>query len=203
MQRFFRKKVRLIEEAKRKTIHICGIAIPVLYYFLQKDLVVLGFVFSFFIIVVIEWLRFRGVVSLPLLREKENREIGAYVFFAIGAFISILIFEKSIAIASILMLAIGDAASALAGVVKSVDKPEMYEKRMKPPEVMLVMFTVSFIIGCLVLHSLPVAVFGAIGAVIADGVPLRVHSVIIDDNLTIPLFSGALMSFGSICFTNF
>ncbi len=201
MQRFFfRKKVRLIEEAKRKTIHICGVAIPVLYYFLQKDLVVLGFVFSFIIIVVIEWLRFRGVVSLPFLREKENREIGAYVFFVIGAFISILIFEKSIAIASILMLAIGDAASALAGVVKSSDgnETEMYEKRMKPPEVMLVMFIVSFIIGCLVLHSLPVAVFGAIGAVIADGVPLRVHSVIIDDNLTIPLFSGALMSFCSI-----
>ena len=26
----------LIEEAKRKTIHICGISIPILYYFLQS-----------------------------------------------------------------------------------------------------------------------------------------------------------------------
>lgn len=187
----------LREEAKRKTIHICGVAIPVLYFFLPKHLVVLGFVFSFFVIFVLEWLRFRGVISLPFLRqsEKEKKRIGAYVFFVIGAFISILIFEKSIAIASILMLAIGDSASALAGAVKSEDNSGMYEKRIKPPEVMLVMFAVSFIIGYFVLHSLPVAAFGAIGAVIADGVPLKVYGVIIDDNLTIPLFSGILMSF--------
>jgi len=188
----------LKEEAKRKTIHICGVAIPVLYYFFPQDLVVLGFIFSFFIIFILEWLRFRGVVSLPFLRRNEKKEIGAYVFFVAGAFMSILIFEKSIAIASIVMLAIGDAASGMVGAVRSVDKTETYEKRTKPPEVMLIMFTVSFIIGYLILQSLPVAIFGAIGAVIADGVPLRVYGILIDDNLTIPLFSGMLMSFGSI-----
>ncbi|NMX22245.1 hypothetical protein C5S30_07505 [ANME-1 cluster archaeon GoMg4] len=187
----------LREEAKRKTIHICGVAIPVLYLFLPKDLIVLGFVLSLFIIFIIEWLRFRGVVSLPFLRknEEEKKEIGAYVFFVIGAFISILIFEKSIAIAAICMLAIGDAASALAGEVMSVNNPEMQGKRMKPPTVMLVMFVTCLIIGCLILHSLPVAVCGAIGATIADGVPFKVQKVAINDNLTIPLFSGLLMSF--------
>ncbi len=185
----------LREEAKRKTIHICGVAIPVLYYFLPKDLIVLGFVLSLFIIFIIEWLRFRGVVSLPFLRKNEKKEIGAHVFFVIGAFISILIFEKSIAIAAICMLAIGDAASALAGEVMSVNNPEMQGKRMKPPAVMLVMFVTCLIIGWLALHSLPVAVFGALGAAIADGVPFKVQKVAINDNLTIPLFSGLLMSF--------
>jgi len=51
------------------------------------------------------------------------------------------------------------------------------------------------IIGWLTLHSLPMAVSGAIGATIADGVPFKVQKVAIDDNLTIPLFSGVLMSF--------
>jgi len=183
------------EEAKRKTIHICGIAIPVLYLFLQKDLIILGFVLSFFVICIIEWLRFRGLVSLPFLRNKEQNKIGAYVFFVIGAFISILIFEKNIAIAAIFMLAIGDAVSGMAGAVLNMDKKEMYEKRMKRPLVMLVMFVTCLIIGWLVLHSLPMAVFGAIGATIADGVPFKVQKVAIDDNLTIPLFSGVLMSF--------
>lgn len=84
----------LREEAKRKTIHTCGVAIPVFYFFFPKHLVVLGFVFSSFVIFVLEWLRFRGVISLPFLRqsEKEKKKIGAYVFFVIGAFISILIF---------------------------------------------------------------------------------------------------------------
>ncbi len=185
----------LREEAKRKTIHICGIAIPVLYLFLQKDLIILGFVISFFAICIIEWLRFRGLVSLPFLRNKEQRKIGAYVFFVIGAFISILIFERNIAITTIFMLAIGDAVSGMAGAVLNADNPELYEKRMKRPVVMLVMFVTCLIIGWLTLHSLPVAVFGAIGATIADGVPLRVYGVTIDDNLTIPLFSGMLMSF--------
>ena len=188
----------LREEAKRKTVHICGVAIPVLYLFLPKDLIVLGFVLSLFIIFIIEWLRFRGVVSLPFLRKNEKKEIGAHVFFVIGAFISILIFEKSIAIAAICMLAIGDAASALAGEVMSVNNPEMQGKRMKPPTVMLVMFVTCLIIGWLVLHSLPVAVFGALGATIADGVPFKVQKVAINDNLTIPLFSGLMMSFGSL-----
>ncbi len=185
----------LREEAKRKTIHICGIAIPVLYLFVQKDLIILGFVISLFVICILEWLRFRGLVSLPFLRNKEQKKIGAYVFFVIGAFISILIFEKNIAIAAIFMLAIGDAVSGMAGTVLNADNPELYENRMKRPLVMLVMFVTCLIIGWLALHSLPVAVFGAIGATIADGVPLRVYEITIDDNLTIPLFSGMLMSF--------
>ena len=185
----------LKEEAKRKTIHICGVAIPVLYLFLQKDLIILGFILSLVIICIIEWLRFRGLVSLPFLRNKEQKKIGAYVFFVIGAFISILIFEMSIAITAILMLAIGDAVSGMAGAVLNVDNPELYEKRMKPPAVMLVMSVTCLVIGWLVLHSLPMAVLGAIGATIADGVPLRVYRVTIDDNLTIPLFAGVLMSF--------
>ena len=105
----------LREEAKRKTIHLCGIAIPVLYLFLQRELLILGFLLAFLLAGSIEWLRFRGVVSLPCLREKEHKKIGGYVFFLIGAFISIILFEKSVAIVAILMLAIGDAASALAG----------------------------------------------------------------------------------------
>jgi len=185
----------LREEAKRKTIHICGIAIPVLYLFLQKDLIIIGFVLAFFGIFVIEWLRFRGLVSLPFLRNKERKKIGAYVFFVIGAFISILIFEKSIAIAAIFMLAIGDAVSGMAGAVLNADSPELHERRMKRPLVMLVMFVTCLIIGWLALHSLPMTVFGAFGATIADGVPFKVQKVAIDDNLTIPLFSGVLMSF--------
>jgi dolichol kinase len=185
----------LKEEAKRKSVHICGVAIPVLYLLLQKDLIILGFVLAFFGICIIEWLRLSGVISLPFLRDKEQKKIGAYVFFVIGAFISILIFEKSIAIAAILMLAIGDAVSGMAGTVLTVDKSEIYEKGMKSPAVMLVMFVTTVIVGWLVLHSLPVAVSGAIGATIADGVPLRVYGATIDDNLTIPLFSGMLMSF--------
>jgi len=188
----------LREEAKRKTIHSCGVAIPVVYLFLQKDLIILSFLISFVIISIIEWLRFRGLVSLPFLRKNERKKIAAYVFFMIGAFISVLIFEKHIAIAAILMLALGDTISALAGALMTVDNAEGYEKSIKPPEVMLVMFMTSLFIGYLVLGSVPIAILGTIGATLADGVPLKVQGISVDDNLTIPLFSGILMSCGAM-----
>jgi len=188
----------LREEAKRKTIHSCGIAIPVVYLFLQKEVIILSFLISFVIISIIERLRFRGLVSLPFLRTNERKKMAAYVFFMIGAFISVLIFEKRIAIAAILMLALGDTISALAGALMTVDNAERYEKSIKPPEVTLVMFMTSLLIGYLVLGSLPIAVLGTIGATLADGVPLKVQGISVDDNLTIPLFSGILMSCGSM-----
>ena len=186
----------LKEEAKRKTIHICGAVIPVLYLFVSKEVMLFAFVLALIIVFVLEWSRLRGILSLPCIRNKEQQEIGAYVFFMIGAFLTILFFEKRIAIAAIFMLAIGDAASALAGAVMNEAQPALCERSMKPPAVMLVMFAISLILGWLVLHSLPVAVLGAFGAMLADGVPLRIQTVQLDDNLTIPLFSGVLMSFG-------
>ncbi|RZN39773.1 MAG: hypothetical protein EFT35_03660 [Methanophagales archaeon ANME-1-THS] len=187
----------LCEEAKRKTIHSCGVAIPVVYLFSEKEVIILAFLSAFFIISIIEWLRFRGLIALPFLRTTERKKIAAYVFFMIGAFISILIFEKRIAIAAILMLALGDTVAALAGALMTGDNP-WYEKRIKPPEVMLAMFMTSLLIGYLVLGSLPIAVLGTIGATVADGVPLKVQGISVDDNLTIPVFSGILMTCGAM-----
>jgi dolichol kinase len=184
-------------EVRRKALHLCGGIIPVLYLLFPKDWIILGFLIGFCIIVLLEWLRFRGSITLPALREREYRNIPGYVFFVIGAFLSILIFEKSIAITAILMLALGDTASALTGVLTDAE-PRWHESRRKRLEVMLVMFVTCFVIGWLVLFSIPIAAFGALGATVADGVPLRLRGYHLDDNLTIPLFAGALMSVGAI-----
>jgi dolichol kinase len=184
-------------EVQRKALHLCGVIIPLLYLLVSKHWIILGFLIGFCIIVLLEWLRFRGLITLPALREREHRNIPAYVFFVIGAFLSILIFEKSIAITAILMLALGDTASALTRVLIDAE-PRWHEKRRKRLEVMLVMFVTCFVIGWLVLFSIPVATFGALGATVADGVPLSIRGYHLDDNLTIPLFAGALMSVGAM-----
>ena len=111
-----------------------------------------------------------------------------------------MVFPKQVAIASILILAIGDTASGIVLTVKGgpLESREGYKKRIKPPEVILVMFIVSFLVGYLIVNSLPMATFGAVGAAIADGVLLRIHGSTIDDNLTIPLYSGFLMNLGML-----
>ena len=184
-------------EVRRKALHVCGVIIPVLYHLFPRDWIILGFLFGVIIIVFLEWLRFRGRITLPALREREHRTIPAYVFFIIGAFLSILIFEKSIAITAILMLALGDTVSALTRVLIDAE-PRLPEGRRKRLEVMLMMFVTCFVIGWLLRFSLPVAAFGALGATVADGVPLRLRGYYLDDNLTIPLFAGTLMTVGAM-----
>jgi glycerol-3-phosphate acyltransferase PlsY len=136
------------------------------------------------------------MVSVPFLRDREKKKVGGHAFFMVGVFISILLFDKQIAIASIFMLAIGDAASGIAQTVKrrTLDRRAAYRRGIKPPAVILVMLSVCFLVGYYILDSLTVAICGAIGATIADGVHLRIHGISIDDNLTIPLYSGFLMS---------
>lgn len=186
-------------EARRKMIHCLGATIPLLYLFFPKQWLLLGFLVGFAIIALLEWLRLHGRLSLPCLRDYEGKRIGAYVFFVVSAFLSILLFEKRIAIAAILMLTFGDTVSALAGAVLTSGQPDPHGKRLKPPGVMLAMFLTSLLIGLLVLSPGLAAVLGASGATIADGVPLQVRRVPVNDNLTIPLVSGCLMSIGSIC----
>jgi len=196
-EKFMSRPGILKEEIIRKFIHISsGIVISVIYAISQRDLLIIGLLLSLFIIFFFEALRFKGMVSVPFLRDREKKKVGGHAFFMVGAFISILLFDKQIAIASIFMLAIGDAASGIAQTVKrgTLDGRAAYRRGIKPPDVILVMLSVCFLVGYYILDSLTVAICGAIGATIADGVHLRIYGISIDDNLTIPLYSGFLMS---------
>jgi dolichol kinase len=188
------------EEILRKLVHIgSGIAISVAYTIFQKNLLITVLLFSLFVVFSLEVLRLKGILSVPLLRDMEKKKIGGHAFFMMGAFMSVLVFDKQIAIASVLMLAIGDAASGMAQSVKrgTLGIEKGYGTSIKPADEILVMFGFSFLVGYVAVDSLPVAACGAIGATIADGVILKTYNFIMDDNLTIPLYSGLLMSLAS------
>lgn len=193
----------LRDEILRKAIHIgAGIAISVLYSMYQRNLLIALLLLSLFFVFSLEALRLKGILTVPLLRDMEKKKIGAYAFFMMGAFMSILLFERQIAIASILMLAIGDAASGIAQSIKrgTLNIREGYKRGMKPPDEILIMFGVSFLVGYVIVDSITMAICGAIGAAIADGVILKIYGIVIDDNLTIPLYSGLLMSLAARAF---
>ena len=171
-----------------------------LYAFSEKN--VLVFVHLFFLVVIwlLEFLRVKGAIMVPFLRVRERKVVGAHAFFMLSTFISILVFDMRIAIASILMLTIGDTASGAAQLCKrdSLRSIEGREAVLKPPGVILIMFIVSFLVGYLSLGSMRIAICGALGAAVADGLQLKLRDVIIDDNLTIPLYAGLFMSLASL-----
>lgn len=104
------------------------------------------------------------------------------------------------------MLALGDAASGLAGAMLSCGniRNNSAKYRVKPIQIMAVMYLVCVLVG-LVLLSLPLApdmtslsfgvyAAGAIGATLGDAVPIRIMGRHVDDNLMIPLLSGTFMT---------
>ncbi len=196
-------------ELRRKAFHLTGSLIPIVYYFLDRETALIGLSIINAVLLLIEWLRLKGKIELPrvLLRPHENKQVAAYIYFQTAALISILVFDKTIAIAALLMLAFGDTASGLAGsMIKGGDIRNYNSKKIviKPLPIMAAMFVVCVVTGLVLLSlplakdmaylSLPVYVAGAAGATLGDAIPLRINGRPVDDNLMIPLLSGVFMS---------
>jgi len=208
----------LIKEVTRKSVHMAGFIIPLAYYFFIPRawlLVVLGAGVA--VAAFLELIRTSGNPVFPkiLLRGHEEKGVlGGYFFAVLSAFLAVLIFDKTVAIAAMLFLDFGDGITGLAGAIMTMygnkaDKRDYDHKpgtiagelsdavrHHKSPWLMAVMFVVCGLIGLALYPSLsPLAIIlGALGAVVADAFPWRFFGFIVDDNLSIPLLSGALMT---------
>jgi dolichol kinase len=199
----------LSSELRRKAFHLIGSLIPIVYYFLDRETALIGLSIINAVLLLIEWLRLNGKIELPkvLLRPHENKQVAAYIYFQTAALISILVFDKTIAIAALLMLAVGDTASGLAGSMirgGNIRNHDTKKIAIKPLPIMAAMFVACLMTGLVLLSlplakdmaylSLPVYAAGAAGATLGDAIPLRIHGRPVDDNLMIPLLSGVFMS---------
>ncbi len=195
-------------ELQRKAFHVSGSLIPIIYYFINRETALFYLAIINAVLLFIEWQRLSGRIRLPsiLLRPHEEKQVAAYIYFQIAALLSILFFDKTIAIAALLMLAIGDTVSGLAGAVLKRGNVRYSHNKIiiKPLPIIAIMFAACLIIGLLLSHlpqatdmaHLSFAVFatGAVGATIGDAIPLRVQGTPVDDNLMIPLLAGLFMS---------
>ena len=191
------------QELLRKTIHLfTNSLIPLVYLFLKIPrfwmAVLLGIV-SFGIVIIdlgrtrYSWIsKIFGKLFNRMLRshELDGKLTGAtYVF--IGAFISVAIFPKEIAVLALLFTAIGDTAAALYG--RKFGKIRIWNKTLEGSIVGLI---TCFII-VLFFPQIPniVKFSGAFAAMFIELLPIK-----IDDNLRIPIFSGFAMYGLSILF---
>ena len=209
----------LAREASRKAVHVAGVAIPLAYYFfLSRELVLLILGAAVLAAAVLESIRLSGNPIFPglLMRGYEEKGvIGGYFFALLSSFLAVFLFDKAVAVAAMLFLDVGDAVTGLAGAVmtmltgrKEADKRDYgtQERSLaeelwyafshpKSPVLMAVMFAACGLIGFFLRPSLsPAAIAaGSLGAVVADAFPWRFFGLTVDDNLSIPLLSGALM----------
>jgi dolichol kinase len=195
--------VILSKELLRKSIHLAGMLILVIYYFTDRFTVLFWLVPLVFVTLQLEWMRLSGSFRYPavLLRPSEEHRVAGYVYSITAACIVIALFPKTIAITALTMAVLGDFSSGIAGAMwgKKADVRQM-RLPIKPVPILLVMLLVCFFTGYLAAHApglapLPVysVALGALGATLADGVPWQIRGRVLDDNLTIPLVSALLM----------
>lgn len=181
-------------EVYRKMIHI-GFSLLAACYLLFFDRSAMVWTFGVFtgIIVVGEILRmrfsfftrvYRRVFGNVVRKSEEHTFTGA-TFTVFGAFVTVLIFEKSVAVYALLILALGDSLAALVG--RRWGRRPLLDKTVEG--------TVTFLlIAILLALTVPgVPRLGAVlGALVATAVELLPSPV--NDNLMIPLSAAITLS---------
>jgi dolichol kinase len=190
----------LVREFRRKLIHITGMSVP-------ASILVFGRIYTSIMIAValavafaLEAGRLRGRINLPAVRDHEQEKVAGYIYYIFGSLVTVILFRPMIAVTAMLMLSLGDAVSGIVGSVLMNANVRAHNERwrFKPFPIVVSMFLACLAIGYFSsgITRLPWEVYllGALGATVADSMALFVRNRGLDDNLTIPIFSGFMMS---------
>ena len=169
----------------------------VIHYFHSSrpsSLVLVGSVALFFILLDISRLFSKDVNIFffkkikELYKKKEFKAFSSISLFLVAIFLSILFFEKDIAILAVSFLIFGDFFSKFYGV--HFGRTKIFDKTL---EGSLAHFIACLLTAYLATHFLafsrPIAFLGALVATIVELLPLKVN-----DNFSVPLLSAAVMT---------
>ena len=181
-------------ELNRQIFHIfLGIAIVFLLKFgligkgIMPALIILGLFLSYLstkIKIPVIWLLLQ-----KFEREEKNKFPGkGMIFYFMGAYFALLLFSKEIAMASIMVLALGDSISHLYGLHFGRIKHPL--SKTKFIEGTVAGFAAGFL-GALVFLPWQEAFLASFAAMTAEAIEIKIGAKQVDDNLIMPLVAGA------------
>lgn len=206
-------RIYFYREVQRKLIHLTGLSIPISIILLGQKITVYALVLSMVSAIIVERYKLQGKIKLPAVRDYEQNRVSGYVYYVLGALLTVLLFPPAIAVTAILMLSLGDAASGIIGSIikgSNVRANLLEGKRwaIKPWPLVLSTFLICLLVGYLSsvlvkftgLAELEFAVYlaGSIGATAADAIPLSYRNWVVDDNFTIPICTGIMMTLAGL-----
>ncbi len=186
-------------EVRRQVFHLfLGIAIITFYMLdlLTKDILMAVFVVG----LALSLLSFR--FRMPIIhwflknfeRESDLRENPGKgpVTYVGGSLLALILFPESVALAAIAILAVGDSVSHMVG--KYFGKAKYRKKSRKHIEgtiagIFCASVASSFFIGP------QLAFIASTIAMLVESIEIKIGSIILDDNLTIPLAAGLAVYF--------
>ncbi len=191
------------KELARKLIHLSSLWIPALIYFVQPSISIIIFSAIFVGDVILEygnykkWRWARRTFGLLFYRTLRNKELkrsqlqlsgGAYVMLA--AIACTLLFPANVAVVALSIMLISDTCAALFG--KAYGSRRLYKN--KSIEGTAAFFVSALLIMVICNFILPVTYASILAAFVATFAEMYEDKIEIDDNLSIPLFVGAVLS---------
>jgi len=182
----------LQSEIRRKIFHLVSLVIPLGYMMLDRELTLKAVAVSFVVVITMELARlfiprFRSKIHpffSSIMRGAEEKKLSGVTYMLIGAWLTIYLFEKEVAIIALLLVSISDAAAAIVGT--AYGKIHLWQKTF---EGSVAFFTVTGIMMILVSDlSLEQKVVGMIVGTLVELLPIPVN-----DNLSLPIVTAIAM----------
>lgn len=180
----------LKKEILRKLFHLMELPVLLVYSYIHfvwdARVAILALTAMFLILLEVEYVRLEVRPRIPaimsLFRPREKNNVTGTVFFIAATIIVFGAFDYSIAMLALLLTVFGDLASALVGI--KFGKHKLFKK--KTWEGFLAGLTMNLLVGFIFLPEFPLVFIPM--AIVASVVELITNKL--DDNLTVPLFSG-------------
>ena len=190
--------MKYIQEIKRKMIHLSSLWIPILYIYIDQELMLKLLITLSVIALMIDILRkiiiplnnLVNVIIGDLMREDEKTAsaFSGATYLYISSALTIYLFSKEVAIFALFILMISDSFAALIG--KKFGKVKLMDKSLEG--------SISFAFSAIVIYyilniyfnfSLPLItyIFAILSGTIAE---LFAKKIRLDDNFIIPLAIG-------------
>jgi dolichol kinase len=180
-----------LAEKARKAIHLLALLVPPISELASKPFVVAVLSIITIVYLLEEVLRIKGH-SLPILTpftlkmsrpEERTSFIIRPAYFATGIILALILYPNAIAYASVCIVAVGDSAAAIVG--------ERFGHRRivrrKTVEGFAAGLIVAFLLASFLVSPF-IALLGAVGGMLMELLDVP------DDNLTMPIVAGALMT---------
>ncbi|MEA3297486.1 MAG: phosphatidate cytidylyltransferase [candidate division Zixibacteria bacterium] len=184
-------------EVVRKSTHLMSLVFPAGYYFLQLSragmLAVMIPITVLMILIDIArlrkwsfWQAFARRILSPIIRHHETAgDFTGATYILLAVCLTVALYEKSIAVAAIAFIIVGDTLAALIG--RRFGRHRFGNKSF---EGSLACLVGTLAVACVTPGlAWPIAVFGAFVATIVEALPLG-----IDDNISVPILSGLSMT---------
>ena len=191
-------EISFVQELWRKATHLGALVIPGGYYIfgLEKTTALAILVPITLLIILTDisrlrgWWFWHGLMAIPFGRMIRSHEQGGdwtgATYILLASCCTIALYSKPIAIAALAFIIVGDAAAAVIG--RRFGKHKIGRKSIEGSLGCLAatLLVAAFTPGL----SFPVAACGALVATLAEFEPLGA-----DDNVTVPILSGLVMTF--------